>query len=50
MRQKKVKQLRKYIRKQGLSISAEPYSILPNRMVIASKGRQQYQQAKEAIR
>ena len=50
MRQRKVKELRKYIRDKGISISAEPYSKLENGMIVASIGRQRYQQAKEAIK
>ena len=49
MRGKKVKQLRKYIREKGLSITAEPYRKLENGMIVASKGRIQYQKAKASI-
>ena len=50
MRQKKVKELRSYIRSRGWSISAEPYRQLEDGMILASPGRQQYQTAKREIK
>lgn len=49
MRQKKIKQFRKYIRSQQLTIDARPYIKLASGMVVASEGRQRYQQTKKVI-
>lgn len=50
MSEKKMKALRGYLRSRGISISAEPYERLPNRMVLASINRQRYQLAKKELR
>ena len=50
MNQKKVKELRRYIRSRGWSISAEPYIRLENGMVVTSDGRQRYKLSKKEIK
>ena len=43
----KAKELRKELRKRNVPICAEPYSVLPNGSIVASKGRILYQRAKK---
>lgn len=50
MREKNTKRLRQYIRSRGWPIAAEPYTQFVNGIVIASEGRQKYQEAKKVIR
>ena len=47
MNEKKAKALRKELRNRNVPICAEPYSILSNGQIVASRGRTMYQRAKK---